>query len=101
MQAHLIADVTLYRTEDGGRRGPTPAEWFGCLCRLTKDSTPAWDCRLILEGRRLAPGETRRVGICFLSGECAAQIFRHAGKFFLWDMRIVGEAIVVPAEQLS
>jgi hypothetical protein len=43
----------------------------------------------------MSPGETRRVGISFLSQEKAAQIFRAAGKFYLWEFRIIGEAIVV------
>jgi hypothetical protein len=43
----------------------------------------------------MSPGETRRVGVSFLSGEKAAQIFRAAGKFYLWDRRIIGEALVV------
>jgi hypothetical protein len=43
----------------------------------------------------MSPGETRRVGISFLSQEKAAQIFRAAGKFYLWELRIIGEAIVV------
>ena len=43
----------------------------------------------------MSPGETRRVGISFMSGEKAAQLFRTARKFYLWEMRIVGEAIVI------
>jgi hypothetical protein len=43
----------------------------------------------------MSPGETRRVGICFLSGESAAQIFRSAGKFYLWEGGFIGEAMVV------
>ena len=35
-----------------------------------------------------------RVGLVFLSGEQAASIFREAGKFFLWENRIIGEANV-------
>ena len=36
----------------------------------------------------------RWVGLVFLSGEQAASIFREAGKFFLWENRIIGEANV-------
>jgi hypothetical protein len=38
----------------------------------------------------MSPGETRRVGISFLSQEKAAQIFRASGKFYLWEFRIIG-----------
>jgi hypothetical protein len=91
----LLADVTLYPTNEGGRGIPTSPEWFGCPCMVQKEDSSAWDCRLILLGRSMSPGETRRVGISFLSGEKAAQVFRAAGKFYLWEFRIIGEAIVV------
>ena len=91
----LIADVTLYPTSQGGLKGPTPTEWFGCPCMVDEDGSRGWDCRLLLDGRSMSPGETRRVGISFLSGEKAAQLFRIARKFYLWEMRIIGEAIVI------
>jgi hypothetical protein len=91
----LIADVTLYPTSQGGKKIPIGPDWFGCPCMVGKDSSDAWDCRLLLDGRSMSPGETRRVGISFLSGEKAAQAFRAAGKFYLWESRIIGEAIVV------
>ena len=39
--------------------------------------------------------ESRRLGFVFLSGEESAAIFRQAGKFFLWEGRFIGEAVVV------
>jgi hypothetical protein len=54
-----------------------------------------WDCRLLLAGQPMMPGETRRIGMVFLSGELAANKFRAAGKFFLWDARVIGEATPV------
>jgi len=44
----------------------------------------------------LAPGDRRRLGFVFLSGEKAADIMRKAGTFYLWEGRIIGEAVVVP-----
>jgi len=43
----------------------------------------------------LKPGESRRVGFVFLSGEEAAAVFRRAGVFYLWEGRFIGEAVVV------
>jgi hypothetical protein len=43
----------------------------------------------------LAPGEHRKVGFVFLSGESVAETLRKAGKFYLWEGKIVGEATVV------
>jgi hypothetical protein len=94
IKPNLIADVTLYPTDQGGRKTPILLGW-GCPCMIHKTDSKAWDCRLLLEGGSMSPGETRRVGISFLSGEKAAQLFRTAGKFYLWEGRIIGEAIVV------
>ena len=43
----------------------------------------------------MKPGDTRNgIGFVFLPGEMAASQLRAAGKFTLWDGRIIGEAIV-------
>jgi hypothetical protein len=47
----------------------------------------------------MEPGEQRRVGFFFLSGEEAAVIMREAGTFYLWEGRFVGEAKVVGADR--
>jgi hypothetical protein len=91
----LIADVTLYPTGNGGRRGPTPSEWFGCPCKVNRDDLQGWDCRILLQGQPMSPGDTRRVGFIFLSPEQAVDIFRAAGTFYLWEGGIIGEAKVV------
>jgi hypothetical protein len=46
----------------------------------------------------LSPGESRRVGFVFLSGEDAAAVFRGAGVFCLWE-GFIGEAVVVPQNE--
>jgi hypothetical protein len=93
--ADLIADLSLYATEVGGKTRPI-TEGFGCPCFPVGDrSGGAWDARLLLEGEPLYPGQTRRVAFVFLSGERAAEIMRAAGRFYLWEMRDIGEAVVV------
>jgi hypothetical protein len=97
---HLIVDVTLYPTDVGGRRSPTRAKWFICPCKLTKNADIAWDCRLYYDAP-IAPGETRRgVGAVFLSKD-GLPLFRQAGRFYLWDGRIIGEATVVEPTPLE
>lgn len=93
--SQLFAEVTLYPTAQGGRKGPTAANWYGCPCKLNKGDLQAWDCRLLLQGRPLEPGDTRRVEIIFLSPEQAIPLFRGAGKFYLAEGRIVGEATII------
>jgi hypothetical protein len=96
LDPHFKVDVTLYPTDKGGRQEPIKREGFGCPCKLDERSDTAADCRLLLGGQTIAPGETKRVGIRF-SYEPAVPIFRLAGKFYLWDGRIIGEATVVPS----
>ena len=95
LEPHFTVDVTLYPTEEGGRREPIAREGFGCPCKLEEKSDWVADCRLYLGGQQIAPGETKRVGIRF-SYEPAASIFRSAKTFYLWDGRIIGKANVVP-----
>ena len=48
----------------------------------------------------IEPGERRRLGFVFLSGEEAAVIMRQAGTFYLWEGGFVGEAKVVQFDGL-
>ena len=91
----LIADVTLYASDGGGRKGPTSSEWYGCPCMVSKDRLVGWDCRILLRGTPLSPGETRRLGMVFLSPDKAVPILREARKFYLWEGGFVGEAVVI------
>lgn len=87
----LVAEVTLYATDEGGRQGLTPPDWFGCICKLAENDRRAWDCRLLLHGFPMAPGETRRIGIAFLWPDQAVPAIVQARKFFLWEGRVIGE----------
>jgi hypothetical protein len=91
IETQLLAEVTLYPTDKGGRRGPTASEWFGCPCKISRDDSHGWDCRILLGGIPMSPGETRRVEIIFLSPEQAIPALRAAGTFFLWEGRVIGE----------
>lgn len=55
----------------------------------------AWDGFPLLGEEPFEPGDRRRMGIHFLSGEEAAGLMRAAGRFFLWDGRPIGEVVVV------
>ena len=96
MEAHFDIDLTLYSAEAGGRKEAISGEGFACPCLLDRENKIFADCRLILHGQIIAPGETKRVGIRF-SHEPAAAMFFAARVFRLWDGRPIGEAIVVKA----
>jgi len=47
----------------------------------------------------MSPGEIRRLGFVFLSGDEAASQLRQAGHFYLWEGGFIGEATVIEASQ--
>ncbi len=53
-----------------------------------------YDARLQLGEASLAPGSSRRIGFVFLSPE-GADTIREAGRFYLWEGRAIGEAVIV------
>jgi hypothetical protein len=90
----LVADVLLYSTEAGGKKLTAQPGW-GCPCSCSKSTDATfYDARPLLD-EPFRPGESRRLGFVFLSGEEAAAAFRRAGKFYLWEGRFIGEATVV------
>ncbi len=90
----LVADVLFYPTEEGGKRLTAQPGW-GCPCSCSKSTDAVfYDAWPLLE-KPLSPGESRRLGFVFLSGEEAAAVFRRAGKFYLWEGHFIGEATVV------
>jgi hypothetical protein len=100
MNPDLTVDVTLYPVAEGGRDHPIVGAWFSCPCKLRQNDFEARDCRLLLNGQAMSPGETRRLGIKFLSDD-SAPIFRAAGRFYLWEGKIIGEAVVIPNAALG
>ena len=91
---HLLADVTMYATGNGGRASPAYPGW-SCPCMVSQaEPLMGWDAIPLLGEGALAPGERRRLGFYFLSGEEAARVIRDAGRFYLWEGKFVGEAVV-------
>lgn len=95
LKPELIADITLYPTDHGGRRRPTASGRYGCICKTVIDSKSGWECRLLLEGTPMNPGDSRRVGMIFLTPDQAIAAIRAVRAFFLWELRIVGQGTVV------
>jgi hypothetical protein len=92
---HLIAEVRMYATTEGGRKMAALPGW-GCPCMVSlTEPLVGYDALPILTDEPLLPGSTRRLGFYFLSGEEAAEVMRTSGHFFLWEGRAIGEAEVV------
>jgi len=81
-----IAAVALLPTDQGGRAGPTPDEWFGCVLAM---SSGKYDVRLKLD-RALVPGSTRRVAVYFLDPANAKRGLAPGTQFDLWEGGTIG-----------
>jgi len=93
--AHLVVDLYLYPTAEGGRRSSIGLG-FGCPCFASKELTDeAWDGFPKLTENGLQPGQRQRVEMVFMSGPRAAAALSKHGRFYLWDGRFIGEAEVV------
>lgn len=90
---HLIADIRLYSSEEGGRTQPI-LPGFRCIGMCSQSPPRVGHDVLPLLFQPLAPGETRRIGFALLSPEDAIPSFTAAGRFYLWDGRFIGEAIL-------
>lgn len=92
-EGHILAEVHLFTTENGGRDSPTPAKLFGCPAEIEGE---LFDCRLILgESECLVPGDTVALPIEFLSPDIVLQMLRVGDEFQLWELRYIGTAKVL------
>jgi hypothetical protein len=71
------AIVALLPTDQGGRAGATPNEWFRCVFSMGERN---FDVRLGLD-EPLRPGSARRVNVYFLDPEPALATFRPGTAF--------------------
>ncbi len=93
MTPHLMADVTLLSTSEGGKTKTALPGW-GCPCMIDLVEKIAYDAHPTLDSP-FAPGESRRVGMVFLMGEEAARLMRNARRSYLWEGKVIGTAVVV------
>lgn len=89
----IVAAVRLYSPEEGGRSEPI-LPGFRCLCMASQFRPLVGYEVYPLLMRPLAPGETRRIGLSLLSPDDAIPAFTAAGRFYLWDGRFIGEALL-------
>ena len=97
LEPELLVDLRLYPTEQGGRTKPVGLGW-GCPCTPQQTEGAGWvgyDGWPLLGDETMVPGETRRVGFVFLSGQQAVAALTAAGKFYLLEGRVIGEAIII------
>lgn len=88
--------VALLPTDQGGRLGPTPPEWFGCVLTTVNGS---YDVRMMLD-QPLKPGMTRRVRLSFLYREAALEMSPGV-TFGLWEGREIGFGRIEQVRQVN
>ena len=89
----LVADLHLYSFEEGGKKLPLVLG-YGCPCSVYEDTREAWDGYPLVDSPMM-PGETRRVGFIFLSGNEAVEALSTGECFYLWEGKLIGEARIV------
>ncbi len=93
----LTVEVVLYAEAAGGRKEPITDIGYGCGCKVKPDEASACECRINFYNKYpVRAGETRRADIFFLTGEDAEAFFQAAGKFYLYEAGIIGEATALP-----
>lgn len=88
----IIVEVGFYATNEGGRETVTPRDKFGCLFEF---DGRIFDCRLLLDNvGSIAPGQTVRVPIKFLSPFSLKHKLHVGDKFRLREARDIAEGHV-------
>ncbi|WBY08316.1 hypothetical protein PIB19_01960 [Sphingomonas sp. 7/4-4] len=88
----IVAEITMYSTDLGGRQGPTPKDKFNCIMQA---SNHAFDIRINLNDHgSLMPGDRARVPVQFLYPDLAKDYCTVGTKFVLREIGIIGEGVV-------
>lgn len=90
----ITVDVKFYKTEDKGRKIPTPANFFACISVIDNQNH---DCRLLLEKiGSISPGDFKtNVPIKFLCSELVLPKLQKGKKFYLKEFGIIAECKVI------
>lgn len=90
----IFANLKFYPTDKGGREGPTPPNFFGCIIKIGNSNH---DARLILEKiGSIFPGDTKNnVPIKFLCSDLVMKKLKISDKFFIRDGGVIGEGEVI------
>ena len=89
----MTVRLTLLTTAEGGQDRPI-SFGFRCIAMIDPETREGNDVIPLLT-EPMHPGETRDVGMAFLTKEGARRM-REAGRFHLWGGRTIGTAEVLP-----
>jgi hypothetical protein len=92
-QPHLIADLKLLTTEEGGRRTVLSADQYGCPFGFEGEY---FECRLDLSNvGPIAPGGHAQVPVRFFHPELVVPRLAPGTSFTLWEGKTIGLGTVV------
>lgn len=92
-QPHVIAEIELLTTDEGGRRTVLTAEQYGCPFSFEGEY---FECRVDLSAvGPLAPGGRARAPIRFFHPELVVPRLSPGASFTLWEGRTIGRGKVV------
>jgi hypothetical protein len=92
-EPHIVAEVRLFRTDEGGRTAGILAPQFTCPMEIAGEFLT---CRLDLSDvGRIDPGCVATVPVRFLAPELVRDKLRSGLPFKLWDGRFFAQGIVV------
>ena len=94
MQPDIVARVTMFAPDAGGKSSAIPAVRYGCPLFINGQG---FDCRLLLdqEGHGLEPGATAEVPIKFLYFDLVRNLLVPGARFTLWEMRHFAEGEIL------
>lgn len=87
-----VINVRFLTTTEGGRNTAIDGKFYACPLFVDNEG---FDCRLILEGRRLELGSTYVVPIKFLYRELVLPKLKVGKEVLLWEGRNVAKGQVV------
>lgn len=92
MKPDAIINLRFFTTTEGGRSTAVEGQFYACPLFVENEG---FDCRLLLEGRRLELGSTYEVPVKFLYRELALPKMSVGKEVLLWEGRNVAKGQVV------
>ena len=92
MKPDAIINVRVLTTAEGGRSTAIEGQFYACPLFVENEG---FDCRLLLEGRRLELGTDYEVPVKFLYRELALPKLAAEKEVTLWEGRTVAKGLVV------
>jgi hypothetical protein len=95
MNYDAVIKVRFMTTVEGGRRTAVEGNFYACPMYVGEQ---AFDCRLLLEGKRLELGISYEVPVKFLNRDLALAKLAKGKEIRLWEGRDVatGQVIEIP-----